>query len=70
MEKIENTFTWMKQIVLNLNVTVNYAVDLLFSPVYSLIDFLQATIYQWATNPLKEDETEQNNTQKRIGFNR
>ena len=70
MEKIDKIFTWAKQIVLNINVTADNAVDLLFSPVYSLIDFLQATIYQWATNPLKEEETEQNNTQKRIGFNR
>lgn len=70
MEKIDRIFTWMKQIVLNLNVTVNYAVDLLFSPIHSLIDFLQATIYQWTTNPLQDEEKAKNNGTKHIGFNR
>lgn len=70
MEKIDRIFTLTKQIVLNLNVTTDYAVDLIFSPVYSLIDFLEAVISQWRRNPLKEEETEENNTQKRIGFYR
>lgn len=70
MEKIDKIFTWIRQIILNINVTADNAVDLLFSPIYSFIDFLEATISQWSTNPLKDEETEQNNTQKRIGFNR
>lgn len=67
---MEKTFTWMKQIVLNINVTADYAVDLLFSPVYSLIDFIEAVISQWSTNPLKDEEKAKNNDTKHIGFNR
>lgn len=67
MEKFDKVMLWVKQITLDMNVTVNNAIDFIFTPLYAFIDFLQNTVHQWATKP---EETENNNEEKHIGFKR
>lgn len=66
MKTFDNVILWVKQIVLDINITANNAVDLLFVPVYGLIEFIDNTIHQWATKPNTEHT---NNEHKQIGFN-
>lgn len=66
METFDNVILWVKQIVLDINITANNAVDLLFVPVYGFIEFIENTIHQWATKPNTEQT---NNEHKPIGFN-
>lgn len=65
MDKFDSIMLWIKQIILNVNVTVNYIVDLLFSPVFALIDTIQSVVHQWSTKP-----NDKENNERHIGFQR
>lgn len=68
MDKFDKVMLWIKQIVINLNVTATNAVDCLFTPIYGIIDFVWETAHQWATKPNTEQPN--NEQQHHIGFNR
>lgn len=66
MKTFDLVCLWAKQIVLDINITINNIIDFLFSPLYTFVDMVQTTIHQWTTNPTDE---EPENKPKRIGFN-
>lgn len=65
-------FNWIRQILLDLEVTIttitDNAVECVFYPLFTLVNVTEQIIVQWSTKP--EEEQEQHQDNKYIGFRR
>lgn len=64
------TFQDVRQTIYNVQLTIQYtidaAIDVVFYPIFALVDLIESIAKQWKT---KADSTN-NNEQHHIGFNR